>query len=241
MKILTIIPARGGSKGIPNKNIKILNGKPLLAYSIEQALETSFFKSGKMRIIVSTDSNEYGEIAKKYGAEVPFIRPKEISGDLSTDFECISHCMRWLEENEYYKPDIILQLRPTQPCRKIEDIEKTLDIFIENYNEYDSLRTIIPLEKSAYKMYNLEGNDLKPLFPIVNINGIEVVEPFNQARQILPKCYLHNGYIDILNPKILKRGMISGEKIYGYLMNKEDTIDIDTIEDWNNLEKFLNK
>jgi CMP-N,N'-diacetyllegionaminic acid synthase len=182
-KILCIIPARSGSKGIIHKNIKIFRGKPLLAWSIEHALKCKYSKN--MRIIVSTDSKEYVEIAKKWGADVPFLRPKEISGDLSTDYECIKHAIEWLKINENYNPNIILQLRPTQPCRKIEDINKCLDIFIHNYNNYDSLRTVVPFEKSPYKMYTIDLNNimLKPLFNKVN----EINEPYNQCRQILPQ------------------------------------------------------
>ena len=111
MKILCIIPARSGSKGIKNKNIIDYNGKPLIAWSIEQAIKSKY----NMKIIVSSDSDEYIEISKKYGAEAPFKRPLSISQDLSTDFECINHAVNWLNENEQYIPDIILQLdQPVQ-------------------------------------------------------------------------------------------------------------------------------
>ena len=225
IKILCIIPARSGSKGIFNKNIKIFNGLPLLVWSIKQALECKY----KMKIIVSTDSNQYANIAKKYGAEVPFLRPNEISQDLSTDYECIQHAIEWLKEHENYTSDIILQLRPTQPCRKIKDINDCLDLFIKNRDIYDSLRTVVPFEKSPYKMYSIKNNILIPLFKEIN----NIKEPYNECRQHLPKTYLHNGYIDILNSSIVKTGTISGNNIYPYVMNKEDTIDIDTITDWN--------
>ena len=104
-----------------------------------------------MRIIVSTDSQEYSEIAKKYGAEVPFLRPTDISKDKSIDIEFIEHALNWLEIIENYIPDIILQLRPTQPCRTVEDINECLDIFIKKRHEYDSLRSVIPIEKCPQK------------------------------------------------------------------------------------------
>ena len=229
-KILCLIPARSGSKGIPNKNIKNFKGKPLLAWSIQQALDSTY----DMRIVVSTDSLEYASIARKYGAETPFIRPNNISQDLSNDYEFINHALSWLEKYEHYKPDIILQLRPTQPCRKVRDIDKCLDLFIQNYNEYDSLRTVVEYEKSPYKMYKIKDKNLIPLY--TELNGI--CEPFNQCRQILPKTYLHNGYIDIIKVKIIKDGKISGEKIYPFVMDKTDTIDIDTMKDWDKAEKY---
>jgi CMP-N-acetylneuraminic acid synthetase len=224
-KILCIIPARSGSKGLPNKNILDFKGKPLLSWSIEQALQSKY----NMRIIVSTDSEEYQKIANNYGAETPFIRPKEISGDYSSDYECINHCINWLRENENNEYDIVLHLRPTQPCRKVIDIDNCLDLFIENYNDYDSLRTVIPIEKSPFKMYILKEDNLKPLFN--SINGIN--EPYNQARQLLPQCYLHNGYIDILKTEILVNNTISGTRIYGYIMDDNNNIDIDTEKDFN--------
>ena len=231
MKILCIIPARSGSKGVPNKNIKIFKGKPLLAWSIEHAKKSKY----NMKIVVSTDSKKYAEIAHKYGAETPFLRPTEISQDLSTDYECIKHTINYLKNYQNYIPDIILHLRPTQPHRKIEDIDKCLKIFIENINEFDSLRTVVPFEKSPYKMYTIQNNKLKPLFE--NVNSIK--EPFNQCRQILPKTYLHNGYIDIYKTSVIKNGILSGKKIYPYIMSKKDTIDIDTGEDWKKAEKFI--
>ena len=224
MKILCIIPARSGSKGIPHKNIKLFHNKPLLAWSINQAQQSKY----NMRIIVSTDSKEYANIANNYGAETPFLRPFEISQDLSTDYECIKHCLDWLKNSENYIPDIVLQLRPTQPLRQIETIDNCLDIFIENINNYSSLRTVVEFEKSPYKMYNIVDNQLLPLFNEIN----NIKEPYNQCRQVLPKTYLHNGYIDIFNADIIHDNTISGLSIYPYVMNKNDVIDIDNNDDW---------
>ena len=232
-KILCIIPARSGSKGIRHKNIKNFKGKPLLAWCISQAQESKY--SSQMRIIVSTDSEKYATIAKYFGAEAPFLRPAEISQDLSTDLECFQHAVSWLKENENYSADLILQLRPTQPCRKVADIDACLDIFLNEYDNYDSLRSVVEYEKSPYKMYTISDKLLKPLYN--EVNGIE--EPYNQCRQYLPKTYLHQGYIDIFKTDLLEQNKISGNRIYPYLMNKEDTIDIDTSEDWKRAEKHL--
>ena len=223
IRILCIIPARSGSKGLPHKNIKDYRGKPLLAWSIEQAQLCRY----DMKIVVSTDSKEYADIAMKYGAEAPFLRPLEISGDLSTDYECMKHSVEWLKQNQQYYPDIVLQLRPTSPLRNVEDINNAIGLFLENRENYDSLRSVIEFEKSPYKMYNVKENTLMPLFKKVN----DIDEPYNQCRQILPKCYLHNGYIDIFNTSILETETISGEKIYPYVMNKEEDLDIDTNDD----------
>lgn len=222
VEILCIIPARSGSKGIKNKNIMDFNGKPLLAWSIEQAQKCNY----EMKIIVSTDSQEYADIAIKYGAEVPFLRPSNISDDLSTDFEFINHCVNWLKTNENYSCDIILQLRPTSPSRNVEDINKAVELFIENRDKFDSLRSVIPFEKSPFKMYSLNDNKLTPLFNKIN----NIQEPYNQPRQILPQCYLHNGYIDILNTSILNDNTISGKNILPFIMDNNNDLDIDVIE-----------
>jgi CMP-N-acetylneuraminic acid synthetase len=231
MKILCIIPARSGSKGIKNKNIKMLNGKPLLCWSILQAQKCKF----NMKIVVSTDSEKYKNIAEEYGAEVPFLRPKDISGDLSTDYEFLKHCVDWFKKNEKYNPDLIIQLRPTQPNRKIEDIDKAIELFIKEFDNYDSLRSVIPIKKSCFKMYLLKDNKLNPIFK----NYKDIKEPYNQCRQILPTTYLHNGYIDILKTEILNNNTISGNKILPYIMKDNDNIDIDFIDDWNKSEKTL--
>lgn len=227
VEILCIIPARSGSKGLPHKNIKIYKEKPLMAWSIEQAQNSRY----KMRIIVSTDSEEYAIVAKKYGAEVPFIRPTDISNDLSTDYEFISHAVSWFWENEKYRPDIILQLRPTSPLRKVQHIDNCLSVFISNMDNYDSLRSVTPFDKSPYKMYTIEKNILTPLFTEVN----NIKEPYNQCRQVLPQCYLHNGYIDILKTSLIEKGTISGERIYPFVMSPGDNLDIDTEKDFQKI------
>lgn len=225
-RILCIIPARSGSKGIIHKNIRLFKEKPLIAWTIEQALSSKY--KNIMKIVVSTDSEEYAKIAREYGAEVPFLRPCEISNDTSLDIDFIAHCVSYLNDNYNYNSDIILQLRPTSPLRKTIDIDNAIDYFIENRENYDSLRSVIEFEKSPYKMYNIKNQTLIPLFNTVD----EIIEPINQCRQVLPKCYLHNGYIDIFNTELLHKNTISGTKILPFIMNKEDDIDIDNESDW---------
>lgn len=224
MKILVLIPARSGSKGIKDKNIMDINGLPMLAWSIKQAQNSKYYK--QMRIILSTDSDKYRQIGIKYGAEAPFLRPKEISGDLSTDYECIEHCINYLA-NENYVPDFIVQLRPTYPTRKVEILDDCISKFISNRTNYDSLRTVVPFEKSPYKMYRIINNNLEPLFKKVD----NIVEPFNECRQKLPSTYLHNGYIDILNTNIIKENTVTGNKILPYLMSEDEIHDIDELKD----------
>lgn len=225
MKILCIIPARSGSKSLPHKNIKLFKDKPLLAHSIIQAKQSKH----KMRIIVSTDSEKYAKIAREYGAVTPFLRPKEISGDLSTDYEFIKHAINYLKKNENYIPDIIVQLRPTYPTRKVNILDDTIDTFINNYDKYTSLRTVVPIEKCPQKMYYIEHNTLIPYFNKWN----NIKEPYNKCRQEFPITYLHNGYIDILKTKILEHNTITGDNIYPYILSETELYDIDTENDFN--------
>ena len=234
MKILTIIPARSGSKGIPHKNIKFFKNKPLLEWSILQAKQSKYFNF--MKIVVSTDSLEYASIVKQ--PDVQFIhRPREIAQDNSIDIEFIHHAIKYLKDTENYEADIILQLRPTQPCRKVEDIDRCIELFYNKRDKYDSLRTVVKIEKTPYKMYKIENNNLVPYLKTYG----HIDEPYNICRQDLPDSYLHNGYIDIMNYSLLKQNKISGDKILPYIMEKTDTIDIDTVEDWEKAEKVFNK
>lgn len=224
IKILCIIPARSGSKGIPDKNIMNFQGLPLLVWSIKQAQGSKYF--GQMKLVVSTDSKKYADIAKKYGAETPFLRPKSISKDDSLDICFFKHCVKYLKNKEKYSSDIILHLRPTSPNRKISDIDECIRLFINNMKNYDSLRTVSILDKSPFKSYLIKNKKLVPLFK--RIKGMK--EPYNRCRQDLPCTYLHNGYVDIFKTSLLSKNTISGKKIFPYVI-KEKILDIDNYED----------
>jgi len=232
MKIIAIIPARSGSKGIPNKNIKLYKGKPLLAHSILQALQSKYITE----VYVSTDSQEYKEISLEYGALVPFLRPPQFSEDLSPDIDLFNHFLvHYQENNNTTYPDIIVQLRPTYPNRTVELIDNCIEIFINNYDNYDSLRTVIPLNKSPYKMYYIDEKNM--LIPYL-LKYKDIVEPYNQARQLLPQTYLHNGCIDIIKTDtIITKNLLSGNNIFPFIMDENENNDIDTEEDLINSEK----
>jgi CMP-N,N'-diacetyllegionaminic acid synthase len=227
MNILAIIPARSGSKTIKDKNIRQINGKPMIFYSIYHAQNSKYIN----RIIVSTDSIKYSNIARKYGAEVPFIRPAEYAQDNSTDFEVFQHTLKWLEKNENYCCDLCVHLRPTHPIRKVTDIDKMINYMINN-PEIDSMRSIVEAKETPYKMWFIE-NDL--LRPVINT---EIQEAYNKPRQQLPQVYYQNASIDIIRTStIIKKKSISGENIAGYLM--EEFWDIDNIEELKKVRKQL--
>ena len=135
-EVLAIIPARGGSKSIPRKNIRTFAGYPLIAYSIAAGLEAESIS----RVIVSTDDEEIAEIAKNYGAEIPFIRPEGLSRDDTPDLPVFQHALEWLKSNENYQPQIVVQLRPTSPFRRKEHINQAVWCLVER-PEADSVRT----------------------------------------------------------------------------------------------------
>ena len=218
IKMWAIIPARGGSKGIPRKNVKIFKGKPLIVHTIEQALASDYV----MRVIVTTDDNEIASVARSAGAEVPFMRPESISQDMSTDLEFMQHATQWFKDNEGQCPQAWLHLRPTYPLRKVKDIDSACKLWQED--EYDSLRSVVPTEHSVFKSYTVVDGKLNPIF--TDLGNIR--EPFNMPRQMLPQSYQHNGCIDIVSVKTIEAGSMSGKNIRSFVMDASETYDLDT-------------
>ena len=234
MRIVALIPARSGSKGIYRKNVKLFNGKPLIVHSIEQALECPQIS----KVIVSTDDEQIKSISLAAGADVPFLRPKDISQDLSTDIEWIKHYLLWQEKYDFASfPDIIVHLRPTYPKRDVSFISNCIKLFCENSEIYDSLRTVVKCEKSPFKTYIKKNDLLIPLFQ--SLPGI--TEPYNQCRQSLPITYIHNGCLDIVSTKTIQiQNSITGKRIFPVIMDEHENIDIDTEQDWQNaLDKLI--
>ncbi|MFN4146540.1 MAG: cytidylyltransferase domain-containing protein [Runella sp.] len=228
-EVLALIPARQGSKSIPDKNIKSLAGKPLLAYSIEQALAAKSIT----RVIVSTDSEYYKQIAEAFGADVPFLRPSEISGDLTTDLEVFVHTLQWLDTHENYQPDIVVHLRPTSPFRKVQEIDEMVQILLQNPH-FDSIRAVCPAPHTPYKMWTLQKDG--SLASLLQVEGI--VEPYNQPRQMLPEVYLQTANIDITRYRtIMEQHSMTGQCIGGYVQQVFN--DIDLHSDWTQAERLI--
>lgn len=219
-KILAVIPARSGSKSVKDKNIRLINSKPMIAYSIEHALASKKIN----RVIVSTDSEKYAQIAREFGAETPFLRPKEYATDIALDIDVFQHALNYLERNENYIPDIVVHLRPTYPVRNVGDIDRMIDIMLED-NKIDSVRSIAPAREIPYKMW-LKETDEK-ISPLIN----SIPEGYNMPRQELPKVYYQNASIDVIRTSVItEEKSMSGKDIYGYVM--DDNFDIDTEEEF---------
>ena len=220
--VLAIIPARGGSKGVPRKNIKPFCGKPLIAWTIEEARKSNYVT----RIIVSTDDVEIADIARQYGAEVPFMRPAALAEDMTPDFPVFEHALLWLKEHEDYTPDIVIHLRTTSPLRIVADIDKGIELILKN-PQADSVRAVTVAPLHPLKTYKLrEDNLLMPFVP-EDIYGIK--QPFNLPWQSLPKAYATGGYLSVIRPAtILVKQSMCGDTMVGFEVDSKNVVDIDT-------------
>ncbi len=233
MHILALIPARGGSKSIPRKNIKPLAGQPLIAYSIAAALQARLVT----RTIVSTDDDEIACVAQSYGAEAPFLRPDEFARDDSTDLPVFTHALGWLKKNENYHPDIVVQLRPTSPIRPPDCVDQAVQILLD-HPVADSVRGIIPSGQNPYKMWQV--NQQGQMTPLLSLPGVN--EPFNAPRQTLPQTYWQTGHIDVIRAQtILEKDSLSGQVIYPLIMDPRYAVDIDTLSDWQRAEWLISQ
>jgi len=230
--ILALIPARGGSKGIPRKNIKPFAGYPLVAWSIAAGLQAKSVS----RVIVSTDDEEIAAVAREYGADVPFLRPAEFAQDRTPDLPAFEHALKWLEDIEGYKPDYVVQLRPTSPLRPTDMVDSAVKILIEN-PDADSVRGVVPAGQNPFKMWRFNGYD-KPMKPLLEVEGI--AEPYNAPRQILPPTYWQTGHIDaIRTTTITRKNSLTGNVVYPLVIDPRYTVDIDTPADWAKYEALV--
>lgn len=228
-EILALIPARGGSKSIPRKNLLMLAGRPLISYSIEQALASRHVT----RVVVSTDDDEIAQVALACGAEVPFRRPAELAQDTSTDFEVFRHALVTLRDHHGYAPACIVHLRPTGPVRNVARIDEAIELFVR-HPDADSLRSVTVPQQTPYKMWRIAGGQLEPL---LQVSG--VAEPYCEPRQSLPEVFWQNGYIDIVRPRaILEQGLMCGRRILPFVMH-EPVLELDYPEDVARIEAAL--
>jgi CMP-N,N'-diacetyllegionaminic acid synthase len=228
MRILATICARGGSKGVPNKNIRLLNGKPLIAYTIECAKKYTKFD----RIIVSTDSPKIAEIAKQYGADVPFLRPKELATDTSPKIPVLQHAVRYLEQEENDSYDLIVDLDPTSPLRKVEDIENCVNKMLEN--NPNVVFSVTPAHKNPY--FNMVEEKDGKVYLCKKLDG-----PITR-RQDAPTVYAMNASIYVFKKDfLLNTDTVFSDNTMAVVMPEERSIDIDRPIDFEFVEFLMKK
>lgn len=233
LKVLGVVGARSGSKSIPNKNIKPLLGKPLMAWIIEAAKASKYVT----RLILSTDSPEYAEVGKKYGAEVPFLRPAELATDSVPDFDFLYHAATWMRDNADFQPDVILRLPPTSPLCKTEHVDACVELLMK-HSGADSSRTVVPTSKHPYKLWRANGPYIEPFLP-ESFTGLK--DAHNLPRQSFPKAYSHVDVIALRWNTLVNNKAMAGEKVLFYEINKNDAADIDTELDFLIAEELLKK
>jgi CMP-N,N'-diacetyllegionaminic acid synthase len=230
LEVLAIIPARGGSKGLPGKNVRALAGHPLIAYSVAAGLQANLVN----RVICSTDSEEIANVARQYGAEIPFMRPAELAQDDSPDIDFFNHAIEELAKTGY-RPDIIVQLRPSDPFRRPGLVDEAIQMMIDN-PEAHSIRTIAEPGYSPYKMWTI--NESGTLDQLLHVPGM--AEPFNMPRQELPEVWWHIGVLDVVRTNVVtETNSLSGTVILPLKVDREASADIDTLDDFERAGKLI--
>ncbi len=228
-EVLALIPARGGSKALPRKNVLPVAGKPLIAYSIETARASRLVT----RTLVSTDDEEIASVAREYGAEVRFRRPAELAQDDSTDFDAFAHALAWLRDEEAYVPELVAHLRPTNPVRRAERVDEAIRVLLDD-PQADSLRSVSWPEQSPYKMWRIEAGYLRPLLQAEGLPDAHSV-----PRQRLPEVWWQNGYVDVIRSRtILELRSMSGERVLPFVI-EEAFVEIDYADAVERAEALL--
>jgi CMP-N,N'-diacetyllegionaminic acid synthase len=221
-EVLAVVLARGGSKGIPRKNLAEVAGIPLVGHSIQHALESPSIS----RVIVSTEDEEIAQVSRQCGAEVPFLRPRELAEDDVLDHPVFCHVLETLGDTEGYAPSLVVHLRPTTPFRRVEWIEESIAL-LASHAAADSVRSVSRPFQHPYRIFRI-GDDgfLQPLM------GHEHPMPFLLRRQELPPLYYYNCVVDVTRPAtILEKGSMTGDRILPYIVPENEVIDVDTRRD----------
>jgi CMP-N-acetylneuraminic acid synthetase len=223
-EVLAVIPARGGSKGIPRKNIRPFAGYPLIAFSIAAAIQAE----SVIRVIVSTDDQEIADVSRAFGAETPFLRPVELAADRTTDLPVFQHALHWLAEHENYLPEIVLHLHATSPVRPRGFVDQAVQL-LRAHPEVECVRSVVSPGQNPYKMWRIDPQTGRML-PLLTVPGI--TEPYNTPRQLLPAVYLQTGHVNAIRPAAIWQGSMTGTAILPLIIDASYEVDMDTLADW---------
>ena len=228
--VVAIVPARGGSKSIPRKNIKLLGGVPLVAYSIAAARAAALVD----RVIVSTDDEEIAAVARRFGAEVPFLRPRSLAEDTTPDLPVFRHALEWLDRHDGCVAEIVVHLRPTSPLRPPDCVDRAIER-LRSDPTADSVRGVVMASQNPFKMWRLQPDGT--MLPLMSHDS---AEPYNQPRQGLPTSYWQTGHVDaIRTATIREKSSMSGDRIQSLVIDAAYACDIDTELDWRRAEWML--
>jgi CMP-N,N'-diacetyllegionaminic acid synthase len=225
--IIALVTARSGSKGVPNKNVMKIGNHTLLEWSVKACLNSTTIES----VYLSTDSEQYADLGNSYGARIPFLRPTELAGDETRDFDVIHHFLQSMDT----LPDAVIHIRPTTPLRDPKIINEAIDLFFKKRNQITSLRSVHEMSESAYKSFEVNDEGF-----LSTIGSIESGDKANLPRQAFPKTYVANGYVDVLDPNyILKENKLHGDKILAF--QTPVVTEVDSLEDLEYLEWQITK
>jgi CMP-N,N'-diacetyllegionaminic acid synthase len=221
LRVLAVVPARGGSKGIARKNLQLLGGRPLVAHAVAAGLGATPLVS---RVLCSTDDPEIADIARSAGAEVPFLRPAALAQDRTEDWPVFVHTLDWLEEHDRWLPDLIVNLRPTSPLRTSQHVIDAIQLLLES--GADSVKAVCMARQHPHKMWLRTANGVIEPFlrtPFRLSRGPDV------PRAELEDVYWQNGVVDVTRREVVRdQGVMIGRRVAGLVTAAEESIDIDT-------------
>jgi CMP-N-acetylneuraminic acid synthetase len=229
--VYAVVPARGGSKGVLRKNLRPLGGHPLVAWAIAAGLQAARVE----RVVVSTEDDEIAEVARRYGADVPFLRPPELANDTATDLDFLTHAFRWFRDAEGRTPDLIVELRPTTPLRDPALVDEAVAAILGDPRA-TSLRSVHELPEPPQKMMGISAEAyLEGLFP-----HDPRPEYYNLPRQAFPPAYHPNGYVDVVRSSVvLDEGVVHGARPLGFVTPR--VVEVDAVDDLELLEWQLER
>jgi len=232
LRVLGVITARGGSKGLPGKNLRLLGGRPLIAYTAEAALQSGAFD----RVVLSTDATDIAAVARSLGLDVPFMRPPELARDETPHLPVLEHAVRWLDEHQQYRPDAVMILQPTSPFRSPRHIREAIALLEQSAADSVVSVSDVPAHFNPMRTLRIDDRGMASLF----VSGQPVRFRINR-RQDLPPAWTMNGAIYLFRTRVLFAGEPSlyGDTTAAYLMSPADGISIDSIDDWIEAERTL--